>query len=119
MSIQNVSFKAQTQNGNHYKKTRAGLITGTLVGACITAKRAKEAKEIKLPTMILRLIAEQRQKAIAQGFTKEQAHHIIKNSIKSGLGANIALTGILFVILGATIDKIVNSKRAKNADKIA
>ena len=64
MSIQSISFGATTKKGNNYKKTHAGVITGSVVGASLAANGIKNAKTMKMPIYLLRILGEQKQNAI-------------------------------------------------------
>lgn len=119
MSIQSISFGATTKKGNNYKKTHAGVITGSVVGASLAANGIKNAKTMKMPIYLLRILGEQKQSAIQNGFTANEAKSLIKKSLKTGMAANIITTALFCIALGTGIDAYINNKRAKKADKLA
>ena len=121
MSIQSVSFgkTVTTKNGNEYKKTHAGTITGAALGAGfgsyvaysgIKGSATMEIKRAFVPTYA-------KLKTI---MPKEKALKMMKKAvIPGGIALGSAIAAATIFGLGALVNKAINHHRAKVADKKA
>ena len=119
MSIQAVSFgkTLKTKNGNEYKKTHAGTITGAVLGLGITGTSLyKMNKNSKLKGELKRIIGQTYSK-LKTNMPKEKAAKFAKLQTKTGVA--IELKGELKRIIGQAYSKLKTNMPKEKAAKFA
>lgn len=120
MSIQSVSFgkTVTTKNGNEYKKTHAGTITGAALGAGFGSYVAYHAKTPV--SMDLKRQYVKTYKRLKETMPKKEALKFMKKvAIPVGVAIGSVIAAGTIFGLGALVNKAINHHRAKVADKKA
>ena len=118
MSIQAVSFgkTLKTKNGNEYKKTHAGTITGAVLGLGITGTSLyKMNKNSKLKGELKRIIGQAYSK-LKTNMPKEKAAKFAKLQTKTGVAIGLSTVLFTWFGLGALVNKFINRKIANATD---
>lgn len=114
-SLNPIGYEAQTQKGNTYKKSNAWT-TGLVSSAVVL-----ETLPYVIKNPVAKMIANgfsigQMMPSVAERTAKMQLPAKFKTSL---VAAGIAISIVSDFIAGRMIDKIINNKRAKAADKAA
>ena len=118
MSIQAVSFgkTLKTKNGNEYKKTHAGTITGAVLGLGITGTSLYNMnKNSKLKGELKRIIGKAYSK-LKTNMPKEKAAKFAKLQTRTGVVIGLSTVLFTWLGLGALANKFINKKIANATD---
>lgn len=119
MNIQKISvipFSAKTDEGNYYKKSNAGKLTGIAGGIGFASYSIYKAKQI-MNTPEFKKEIEKPFKELSLPQKDIKKYMKLGNNI--GFGITIAIFATIGLGLGAIADAIINSYRRNKADELA
>lgn len=125
ISNNNVSFGhiKKTKKGNEYVKTHAATRTGMAIGLVGAGAAIYSLKSVLKSPDMKRMIGEwlvgirNHLISVAPSFSKAKAGKAAKVLFKAGVAAPVVGIFLTNLIIGASVNKIINHHRAKAADK--